>query len=378
MLCFYSCADLFNDPNEDDEQLPSLDPKYNPYLIFEVIDINVNRLMPGFILESSNPNLINEIIMMGREAVAPPNPIDVFIGFTDAVITSPDAVFVSFDKNNPDVLEMFELLKYDISNNPDLNFYAVNMMFVEPFDPLSPEGNKIRVPAVDYQSIVDYKSDTTTGGCCAVLAVAHSLVRKMGRIVPKDSVVKKKDGKEYWDPEFLKKIWKNSGDDDNSRGLTDEEAEKAHSADYSSTRKQTQIDDDKQLYDNDAVSCDKLKARYEELKKRLDANNDVTMRIAGYDGEKSEGKDWGHRVMVTGVTWNEGPPCSMEIKVLKTSVQEPRGQKKNFENIPFEPNEGTYKIETGSDGKTKVTQTEFNNSETVTKLSYDTFKSEKK
>ena len=177
---------------------------------------------------------------------------------------------------------------------------------------------------------------------------------------------------------FLKKIWKNSGDKDKNRGLYDNETETAHSADYNSEKGQEQIDDDKPLFNKDAnTPCSALKDRYNALKARLDANNDVTMRIQGYDGSNPDSNHWGHRVMVSDVKWVAGPPCSMKIIVVKTSVQDSTG-KHDFKNIPYEPGTATYEIKTDKDGKTTVTQNEFDNSEHVTGLQYDTFRGKKK
>jgi hypothetical protein len=379
ILLISGCSDILDNPDNDDNN-SALVPVDNPGLPVSILDLPLYRMRPEMIIESTNPGLLITLMDLARTAADEgPRAFKTYIGLNTEPYPHGEMISLVFDPNNPEVMQMIEESQYDIASNPDLKFYAVNMVLVDKFVPDSPEGNKIRVNNVSPEVIENHSRDTVSGGCCAILAVAHSLVRRMGRIVPKDSALEKHaNGKYYWKPEFLKKIWKNSGDKDNHRGLYDNEAEAAHSADYNSEKGQEQIDDDKPLFNKDAnTPCSALKDRYNALKARLDANNDVTMRIQGYDGSNPDSNHWGHRVMVSDVKWVQGPPCSMKIIVVKTSVQDSTG-KHDFKNIPYEPGTATYEIKTDKDGKTTVTQNEFDNSEHVTGLQYDTFRGKKK
>ena len=377
LLSLMACEELIEpDDNErvdkgeaGDSGIPLIDETYMPQ---SDLTIPITMILPEYILEVSNPYLWEALYQNSMEAAFSAYPITILIGLT--IDMSESELMIQFDMENPNVYELLSGIDFNPETNPSGMYYGVSMTFIEPFDLGSPEGNIYMFEELNPQTIVDHKSSKDKGGCCAILAVAHSLVRRMGGLVDKDDAVEKKNGKEYWKPEFLKKVWKESGDTDGNRGLTDEEAEDAHKADWHDDWEAEQIDDDEELVDDDNVDCKELKKRYEALKKRLETNDDITMRIRGKDGKK--GDEWGHRVLINGVTWHEGPDgCSMEIDCVNTGIQDPNDH--DFENIPFNPGSDKYKISTDKSGKTTTTSSAFKGS-TIKSLSYDSFDEEPK
>lgn len=255
----------------------------------------------------------------------------------------------------------------------DDGFYSADTLLIINHE--STEDNIYRFTSIDPTQIsVEKGSKTPSGGCCSILAVAHSLVRKMGGIVTTESAV---DGSN-WDPCFLWQVWAATGDGDypnGGRGLTDGQAETGHEADWNDAWSVRQIDDDSPLFDEgDELTCAQLKERCEKLEGRVEnTNDDVTMRIRGKEGKK--GDEWGHRVPVESVTYTAGPPCTCEITITRTSVQDPGNN--IFEGIPFDPGTATYTITAGSGTATTVSNTEFATSK-ITFLAFDSFDEEPK
>jgi hypothetical protein len=184
------------------------------------------------------------------------------------------------------------------------------------------------------------------GGICATLAIAHSLIRRLNNLIPKNAtgewkgVTKTVDGKEVWDEDFLKKIYKASGDNDGKRGLTNEEIEKAHTGDYSSNWK-IRVSKPLEGLKTEGAPLTKaqLAAKCEDLKKMLEEKrDDCLLRLLGEKTVDGKKKKVGHRMTITGVECADG---SIKIKTINTGKQD---KNKDWKNVPYEPGEETWEI----------------------------------
>ncbi len=210
-------------------------------------------------------------------------------------------------------------------------------------------------------------------GCCGTLSVAHSLVRRMGKKISISTVTLPGpdldgDGKPdpCWNPDFLRAIWAASGDADGGRGMTDSEIEQAHSYNPTGASPAKQTKDDGKIYDGSFNPCSNLLALAIEISKKLGADEDVTMRATG---TLKDGSKLIHRVAVVAVNYNEGPPCSLDIRVLRTSKQD--NGRGDFKNIPFNPGFANYRV--FSDGSaTAAYSNEFPGAK-IDGLEYDAF-----
>ncbi|KAA3631099.1 MAG: hypothetical protein DWQ02_16890 [Bacteroidetes bacterium] len=185
------------------------------------------------------------------------------------------------------------------------------------------------------------------GGICATLAIAHSLVRRLNGLVPREatgnweSVTETNDeGNEVWDPDFLRTIYRASGDTDGSRGLTNEQIERAHTADYSSSwririsRALTAIKREGTDMTNAqlAVKCEDLKNMIEENR------DDCLLRLLGKKTVDGREVTVGHRMTITGVDCSNG---SMKITTINTGRQD---RNNDWENVPYNPGEEEWEI----------------------------------
>lgn len=184
------------------------------------------------------------------------------------------------------------------------------------------------------------------GGICATLAIAHSLIRRLNNLIPKDAtgdwkgVTKTVDGKEVWDADFLKAIYKATGDNDGKRGLTNEEIEKGHTADYSSNWKIRISKPMEEIKtDGNNLTNAQLAAKCESLKKMIEENrDDCLLRMLGEKTVDGEKKNVGHRMTITGVECANG---SMKIKTINTGKQD---KNKDWENVSYNPGEEEWEI----------------------------------
>ncbi len=379
---FTGCEEILNDDPAKEKSGGNISPTKNDFFVRSVIDLHIALFQMEYLnMDPSDPafEAVQSLLQLAQDFS---DQYDIYFGLSDVPTLQPKFT-MDFNEEIPEVPPLLSTPAYDAQIlNPTMLFYLTSILIVEKNADLNNNegGNIYRIypdsdPFEFYTKVQDMKGKTgPTGGCCAILAAAHSLVRKMGGLVNKDDVTTGEKGSEVWDPDFLKKVWDESDDDDHpngNRGLSDGEGEAAHEGNYNDDWKAEQVDDDYELFDDDKVDCNDLKARYEYMSGRLETNDDLTMRIRGKDGKK--GDEWGHRVFVESVTWTDGPPCCMEITVIKTSVQD--GAANDFSGIPFNPGTATYKICTDSKGNTTVTNTEFPNS-TITKLSFDSFDEE--
>jgi hypothetical protein len=335
-----------------------------------VLDLAVSLVSPELVREASDAARWEGLVAAARRAEIGEYPFSVYLGLTPGRLksarTGEPALILSFDTEHPDYVEL--LSSSGVEAAADGVYSVLSLVFIDQMEDCS----IVRTAEVSAAIVDEHKSKSLKGGCCAVLAVAHSLVRKMGVIVRPEDATKDTDGDrkpDEWDPEFLKKVRKASGDDDNGKGLTDEEVKRAHEADWNDSWKVGQVDDDVELFDDEDVTCAVLKQRCDKLAERLRTNDDLTLRIRGKDGKK--GDEWGHRVPIEAAGYTAGPPCCCTIEITRTSVQEPKG-KPDFTGIPYNPGKAMYRTCTDAAGKTTVTNTEFPGS-IIRKLVYDSF-----
>ena len=350
-------------PDPDEKAGESSMAVINSEYIAAPIHIPLDLLNLDMIIHSSDYSILYDLLEAGSWTPFGENPFTVYLGLVPG-ITDAAQFILQFDFYSDEVNELLDV--EGIEPNPTGTYSATEMLFITGDE----NDNILRFSTICPDTIIDYKNTELGGGCCAVLATAHSLVRKMGGIVKKDDAVERDaQGRETWNPDFLEKVRKASGDTDNSRGLTDGEAEDAHEADWNDSWDVDQEDDDVNLFDNEDKSCDDIKEMCNKLINRLKTNDDITMRIRGKDGKK--GEEWGHRVVVESATYSDGPPCKCSITITQTSIQEPGG-KADYKDIPFKPGTATYEVSTDENNKTTVKNTEFPDS-TISKLSYDSF-----
>ncbi len=336
-----------------------------PFELQPQIDLPLDLVDPLMLLNTSDPILMDSLLTASLNAPLGPHPFDVFLGLIPGLIPE-GQLQIEFDVSHP---LYFELLDFpNLPAAPDGLYTGVGMTFIS----ANPEFDNIFSFNTIVSSMIDtHKTVADSGGCCSTLAIAHSLVRKMGGIVTEDDATIDTDGDgdpDEWDPDFLKKVREATGDDDDCRGLSDGEAEDGHEADWNESWGVNQIDDNEPLHDDDGGDCDDLKERCENLIKRLETNDDITMRVFGKDGKK--GDEWGHLAPVESASYSNGPPCKCEITITRTSRQEPNGRV-DYKDIPYNPGTATYTIT--SDGTdTSVSNTEFPSS-TINLLEFDSF-----
>ena len=334
--------------------------------------VPLSQLDPMFLRGVSDPDLLWTLFELAQEARWLDRPVEVQVGLVAGWMEESPLCFQAqvFDRIGAEIFETDRVEPRDGGT-----YSAVDLMLVSPdpvcglqhLDTLDPG---VLVDALFPPMLPDDEAGATKeGGCCAILAVAHSLVRNMGGIVTEDdATTTNADGTQEWDPDFLRRVWEASGDTDNNRGLSDAEGHAAHEADWNDAWRVDNVVDDEEIYDGDDVDCDDLEEIADALIRERRTNNDMTMRIQGHDGDPDEG--WGHRVPIESVSFTEGPPCSIEITITRTSRQD--GAANDFRGIPFQPGTATYTVTTNGSGDTTVTNTEFPGS-TITSLSWDSF-----
>ncbi len=339
------------------------------------LDLAISLILPEMVSDVSDPALWEGLAAAAQRAEVGEYPFSVYLGLApgrlESAETGEPAMTITFDTEHPNYVEL--LSTPTVVAAADGIYSVLSLLFIDQMENCS----IVRTPEVSAEIVEEHKEKSLKGGCCAILAVAHSLVRKMGVIVRPEDGTKDNDSDgqpDEWDPDFLKKIRRASGDNDDGKGLTDEQVKKAHEADWNDSWKVSQVDDDVELYDGKNLTCPILKQRCDKLSDRLRTNDDLTMRIRGKDGKK--GDEWGHRVPVEAASYTAGPPCCCSIEIVRTSRQEPSGQP-DFTGIPYNPGKATYKICTDAAGNTAVTNTEFPSS-TILKLLYDSFDEEAK
>ncbi len=186
------------------------------------------------------------------------------------------------------------------------------------------------------------------GGICATLAIAHSLIRRLNNLIPKEAtgewkaVTKTVDGKEVWDADFLKKVYKASGDDDDKRNLSNEEIEKAHTADYSSNWKiRVSKAYEGIKLDGTNLTNAQLEEKCKNLKSMIeDKKDDCLLRMTGKKTVDGREVFVGHRMTITGVDCSDG---KMKVKTINTGRQDPN---QDWENVPYNPGEEEWTIGT--------------------------------
>jgi len=372
-LCLIPILNLFLDcnpevPEEEVEEKENANIPITNNGLYPVplLDLPLELLNPTMVVGSSDPELLNELIAAAQQAPLGDYSFSVFLGLNKGE----GALTFQLDTANPNYLELLGYPEFGITADSDGIYSADTLLII---DHESREDNIYRWLSLDPIQILDEKGKDPTGGCCSILAVAHSLVRKMGGIVTQASAV----NGTFWDPCFLWRVWAASGDGDypdGGRGLSDGEGEDGHTANWNDAWRVRQIDDNEPLFDeDDDLTCEELEKRCKKLEARVeDTNDDVTMRLRGKDGKK--GDEWGHRVPVESVTYTAGPPCKCDITITQTSVQDPGNN--SFEGIPFNPGTATYTITASDSGAdTTVSNTEFPTS-TITKMEFDSFDEE--
>jgi hypothetical protein len=321
-------------PGPDEKFGPNLPTGPNTELIPEVY-IPLDELFPEMVLETSDPVLL-DLMELGADTPTLPRPFRGYLGAVQGAVTGGDFDF-RVDLTHPGVQDLLEDLGPDVMDR----LTATELVILTEDE----NCNIVTFDKVTTAPLIETASDTKPeGGCCAILATAHSLVRKMGGIVREaDAVEADASGKKLWKSDFLKKVWAATGDTDNNRGITDDQAEAGHEADWNQSWTVDQVDDDVELFDGDAsdLECDTIEERCDVLIERLMTNDDITLRIRGKIGKK--GDEWGHRVPVESAVFDDGPPCCCTLTITRTSRQEPTG-KRDFEGIAFDPKTAEYKI----------------------------------
>lgn len=293
---------------------------------------------------------------------------------------SPNDLRLTLDMNNPHVIALFPYELPDTIDFSNGDFYLTSLAYCLKFDPNSPLGNLYRSYDLDQQPLLNLKT-TYQGGCCATLSVAHSLVRRLRKLVNladvTDSVTVKRwwgpHREACWKPDFLKKIYENSGDTDGDRSLYSDQMATAHTADYNDKWVCEQFVDGEILYNDELfIDCDELNNRWNKLRYYLMLKNDVIMSIDGID--RSTGKKFGHAVYVEDVIWKAAPDCAIHIDIIPTSIQDPDC---DFKKIPFNPGKRRYTISNANLEFTWVINDEFPGWK-VTSLTYDAFRKKEK
>ena len=166
ILLISGCSDILDNPDNDDNN-SALVPVDNPGLPVSILDLPLYRMRPEMIIESTNPGLLITLMDLARTAADEgPRAFKTYIGLNTEPYPHGEMISLVFNPNNPEVMQMIEESQYDIASNPDLKFYAVNMVLVDKFVPDSPEGNKIRVNNVSPEVIdeVVFSSYLSTQG----------------------------------------------------------------------------------------------------------------------------------------------------------------------------------------------------------------------
>jgi hypothetical protein len=188
------------------------------------------------------------------------------------------------------------------------------------------------------------------GGICASLAVAHSLLRR--QVVRREwegVVVKKKVGERErleWNPEFLKRVYRASGDADNNREITSDQTRRAHTASWNTLwRFRESAPREKIISPGDKPSRGELRAWCNKLKRYLeDKNDDCFINTRGAETTIQNGatitKAIGHLLPVTKIQWSSG---RCKIDAIDTGIQD---EGVTFASVPFDPGQETWEVTT--------------------------------
>jgi hypothetical protein len=173
-----------------------------------------------------------------------------------------------------------------------------------------------------------------TAGICGVLAVAHSLVHKLG-VVKKTwrNVVNGRN----WHRDFLDKIWRAAGGD-TDEGTTVGEQQDAYEDPDWNNEWEIECESEKETDDFDSVEewCKKLKKKSD--RGRNSDGDDCNLGLRNDDS--------GHRMNIKTVNWRNN---RCEITVYNTGVQ---GSSGNYDDIPLNPGTQTWTISGDEDEPT--------------------------
>lgn len=186
------------------------------------------------------------------------------------------------------------------------------------------------------------------GGICGALAIAHSLVYRL--TVVEEDWAGTKDG-DKWDPDFLRAIQMATGDDDGRRGITQDQVDTAHEADWNAKWKVGKSLDWTTLpnatSDADA-SCAELETWCNQLvQHHSDENDDCIIFLEGMD---TNGQHIGHFITVTSASW-DAANCRCVVEAVNTGLQD--GPAHDFTGVPVDPGKHTWEF--GLDADIPVT-----------------------
>ncbi|MEO1437509.1 MAG: hypothetical protein AAFV80_18345, partial [Bacteroidota bacterium] len=272
-------------------------------------------------------------------------------------------------QNGNEVLVFLGLLPIDDFNaalNPAIHFapQAANIL-ARDYAPFQKNGfyevtNLLMIDTEGDQNLFDLQSidaeavkkASQKGGICATLAIAHSLVHR-NQIIPEDGrgtwpeTSETENGKQSWNPDFLKKVYEATGDEDGHRGLTDDQMEEGHTADWSSdweVKKSKDMTNVATPGTNPTAS--QLQAWCREMKKFIEQEqDDCILRVRGTLTYKDENGDTktrrvGHAMTINSVEEKNG---NCVIKVVDTAKQDPN---KDWEDVPYNPGDQEWTIGT--------------------------------
>ncbi len=171
--------------------------------------------------------------------------------------------------------------------------------------------------------------DGMPGGICATLAITHSLVYKLSVVKENwDGVL---DGSD-WDADFLKAVYRATGDDDGNRDINTDEVDEAHEADWN---KKWEVEKSKDWTKKpEDGNCDDLRAWCEEFKRyREHHGHDCILRTRRPTS--------GHQMTVNTVNWNAAS-CRCVIETVNTGQQD--GAAADFKGVPKDPGKQSWEL----------------------------------
>ncbi len=220
----------------------------------------------------------------------------------------------------------------------------------------------------EFCSLLDFQLGVLQdgGGICGPIAIAHSLVHRLGVVDSEwDNVFEDTDGdgeEDSWDPDFLKAIVEAGGvEGDGHKGMTTQQISDAHTADWNEKwpversrntglklgwKKMPKVPSNPGWFDDD---CDDLKDWCETLSEASsDYGDDCILAM-------DNGSD-AHVAPIMNATWHEDE-CYCEVRIVDTGKQDPKG---DYTGVPKSPGYQTWTFGKKSDiAHTKGTSKNF-------------------